>query len=124
MINTTVINQIKALIPAGEAYQEFNPSDPVIFPYAVYKLDIEDGPDEGSLIGDLDVEVFDDRGRDLIQMESICQAFRDHFRMLNFWDDGYFFSFHFINARTIPTLTDAINRRMIKIKIRIDKGDI
>lgn len=103
----------------AQTYHEFNPSKPVIFPYAIYRLNLNGDNDDGILNGNLEIELFDNLGNDKVRVEQLCTKFCLELNKERAKNDDYIVNFQFITAKTIPQPDTTINRKFMQFKVRI-----
>ena len=121
MYHELIKKQIEENIP--RVYFEFNGSNPVTFPFAVYTVRVSRGLDDGNYRGDLEIEIVDNKGNNKAPMETMA------FDLLNNLDGKLFSNDrYFINAYskpggvlTIPSIDDQINRKLLQFTLNIDR---
>jgi hypothetical protein len=105
-----------------EVYQTLNPKagDELKYPYLTY--DHHDIPGEPGTFGSyIDIEVFDNKGSDQVRLETLVQAITDHFERGYFSNEDYTIQGELISNRPIPTKSTVVSRRLIQIKLKIDR---
>lgn len=106
----------------SESYQTLNPKtgDELKYPYLTY--DHHDVPGEpGQFSSYIDIEVFDNKGSNKLPLEQLTQNISDHFERGYFTNEKYAIQSEFMNNKPIPTQSTVVSRRLIQIKLKIDR---
>lgn len=106
----------------AESYQTLNPKsdDELKYPYLTY--DHHDIPGEPGQFGSyLDIEVFDNKGSNKLPLETLAQNISDNFERGYFTNEDYTIQSEFISNKSIPTQSTVVSRRLIQIKLKIDR---
>ena len=113
-----IYNELIKLCP--ESYLSMNTNTDIVYPYLTY--DHHDIPGEPGRFGSyLDIEVFDNKGSNKLPLETLAQNISNHFERGYFTNDKYTIQSEFISNKSIPTQSTVVSRRLIQIKLKIDR---
>jgi len=114
-----IYNEVKSLIP--ELHHEFNDSDTIVYPYAVYRVKPSNHPDDGQMNGTLEIEMYDNYGPNKLPMEELFLSVQEHFEKCKMMDSEHIVTTQFSSALTLPSPGETINRKLITLRIKIDR---
>ncbi|MDW5300755.1 MAG: hypothetical protein SA378_11575 [Sedimentibacter sp.] len=105
-----------------EAFHGFNPKtiDELVYPYLTFNFHIIPG-EPGQFGSYLDIEVFDNKGSNQLPLELLTQNISDHFERGYFTNKDYTIQSEFISSKPIPTGSTVVSRRLIQLKLKIDR---
>lgn len=109
--------EIAKVVP--ETHHEYNNADPVVFPYAVYGVYLDQAPDDGEMTGTVDIELYDNSGNNKLPIEQLNLQLIQLFEKGFMQDDEDAVTSQFLGSRSIPTPGNTINRKLIQILIKI-----
>lgn len=112
-------DKIKPIIPG--LHHEFNDSKSVTYPYAVYRVKLSSHQDDGQMNGSLEVEIYDNFGPNKLPMEELVLQVQEAFEKGKMMDADHIVTTQFQSAWSLPSPGSMINRRLVTIKLKIDR---
>ena len=118
MIEFAKILQAECEKVISESFHEKNRKDEVIYPYLTYQYDSEGLNNHSDTIGiEFDVFDFSTSYERVLKSESDLKRHFNSFKKLT---DDVYMRFRFVGSTPVPTGSDNVQRRNIRINCKID----
>ncbi|HET0217802.1 Uncharacterised protein [Streptococcus pneumoniae] len=113
----TILKELKSL--NTESYYIKNSAKVVKYPYAVFSLSLTniDQHADGCY---MDVDIFGNEGLDQVQIETLSESIKMHFRHFDKMLEDCYMRTQFQSMQTVPTNLDNLQRRNLRFYIKID----
>ncbi|VOP39731.1 Uncharacterised protein [Streptococcus pneumoniae] len=113
----TILKELKSL--NTESYYIKNSAQVVKYPYAVFSLSLTN-IDQHADSCYMDVDIFCNEGLDQVQIETLSESIKMHFRHFNKILEDCYMRMKFQSMQTVQTNLDNLQRRNLRFYIKID----
>ena len=113
----TILKELKTV--HSESYYIKNSVKTVKYPYVVFATSLTniDRYADGCY---LDVDVFGNKGLDQVEIETLSESIKMHFRHFDTMLEDYYMRTQFQAMQTVPTNLDDLQRRNLRFFIKLD----
>lgn len=113
----TILKELKGV--HAESYYLKNSAKTVKYPYVVFTMGLTniDRYADGCY---LDVDVFCNKGLDQVQIETLSENIKMHFRHFDKMLEGCYMRMQFQSLQNVATQSDTLQRRNLRFYIKID----
>ena len=113
----TILKELKTVHP--ESYYIKNSAKTVKYPYVVFSTSLTNIDDfaDGCY---LDVDVFCNNGLDQVQIETLSESIKMHFRHFDKMLEDCYMRTQFQSMQAVPTNLDDLQRRNLRFFIKLD----
>lgn len=113
----TILKELKSV--HVESYYMKNSAKKISYPYVVFSTSLTniDRYADGCY---LDVDVFCNKGLDQVEIETLSESIKMHFRHFDQMLEDCYIRTQFQSMQTVPTNLDDLQRRNLRFYIKID----
>ncbi len=112
-----ILKQLKEV--HSESYYLMNSKKTVVYPYLVFSTSLTniDRNADGCY---LDIDIFDNKGFNQSDIETMAQEIKRHFEHLDIMLEDCYMRMQFQGLQNVPTNSDTLQRRNLRFYLKID----